>query len=802
MAYRLVGKDYLPPDVVLKVTGRAKYAEDYRAEGMAFLKILGSPMPHARVRSIDAAEALRMPGVLGILTADDVPQFPPPSDQILTKEPMFVGAPILAIAAVDELTAANALEKVKVDFEQLPHTVDPLDSLFPGGPNARSDGNIANVRLNLQTIKWEAADFARAGDDRLPMGKPAEQWTYGDVEAGFKSAKVVVEESFVTAGYSHNSMEPRSAMAMWQNGKCIVYGSTQSQTNVVPGVARFIGIDPNDLVYVAEFCGGGFGSKGGAYPLIALPAHMSKKINRPVLMRINRAEEHVLGSARPGFQGYAKLGFAADGRVLAADVYVIHENGPNAGFPDFRNFGETISIVYQPQAMRWRGISVLTNTPPRGPQRGPGENQTASAIEPLIDKAAKQLGIDRVAMRKMNAPDKDGKIGHEREHLTSAFLRDALDKGAQNFKWDERIKRSGQRVGNKVTGIGVGQGFHTAGSAGFDGLLRITPDGKLHVHTGIGNLGTYSYADTSRIAAEVLNYNWDNVILERGDTRRGLPWNNGQFGSNTSFTMARTNYVSAVDAKNKLLEIAAQMLGGAAGDYDLAETGERVVKKGDATKSITYAQAAQKAIELGGKYSGKTFPDDINPITKAAMGVVGGTGLVGVAKDTLPKNGIVPGLAAAFAEVELDVETGKVRVVDIHTITDCGTVMHPQSLNTQLRGASVMGLGMAMLERHVFDPKLGIQAAVGLERSRLPTYLDVPAEIHVDAVDKADGQSPLGTKGMGEPPQGAVSSAILGAISDALGGHYFKRSPISVDMIINALNGRPQSHRPLQVNTV
>jgi xanthine dehydrogenase molybdenum-binding subunit len=800
MAYRLLGKDFLPPDVVQKVTGRAKYAEDYRADGMVFMKILGSPMPHARVKKIDAAEALKKPGVLGMITAADVPQFPPPSDQILTDEPMFVGAPILAVAAIDEWTAANAIDKIKIDYEVLPHTVDPLDTLFPGGPNARSDGNIANVRLNLQTIKWEAADFAVAGDNKLPMGKPAEEWKYGDIDAGFKAAKVIVEESFVTAGYSHNSMEPRSAMALWQNGKCIVYGSTQSQSIIVPGLARFIGIQPDDLIYVAEFCGGGFGSKGGAYPLMSLPAHMAKKINRPVLMRVNRSEEHTLGYARPGFQGWAKLGFAADGRMTAADVYVVHENGPNAGFPDFRNCGETISIVYQPLAMRWRGISVLTNTPPRGAQRGPGENQTASAIEPLLDKAAKQLGVDRVALRRINAPDKDGKIGHEREVLTSAYLRDALDQGAEMFKWSERIKRSGQRVGNKVTGIGVGQGFHTAGSIGFDGLVRITPDGKLHIHTGVGNLGTYSYAGTSRVAAEVLNYNWDNVILERGDSRRGLPWNNGQFGSNTSFTMTRTNYVAAVDAKAKLLEIAAQMLGGKAEDYDLGD--EKVVSKADAAKSITYAQAAQKAIELGGKYSGKTFPDDINPLTKSSMTVVAGTGLVGVAKDTIPRKGIVPGLAAAFAEVEVDIETGKVRVVDIYNVTDCGTVIHPQSLWTQMRGASVMGVGMAMFERHIFDPKLGLQAAVGLEGSRLPTYLDVPAEIHAGAVDKPDGQNPVGTKGMGEPPQGSASAAIICAISDALGGHYFKRSPISVDMVINALAGRPQSHRPLQVNTV
>ena len=164
MAYKLIGQNFEPHDVVAKVTGRAKYAEDFRAEGMVFCKLLTSPMPHARIRNIDASEALKMPGVLGILTADDVPQFPPPQRPILQKdEVFFIGDPILALAAVDETTAADALEKIKIDFEQLPHVLDPLDSLYPGGPNARSNGNVAAAQINLQTVKWQAGDF---GDDK------------------------------------------------------------------------------------------------------------------------------------------------------------------------------------------------------------------------------------------------------------------------------------------------------------------------------------------------------------------------------------------------------------------------------------------------------------------------------------------------------------------------------------------------------------------------------------------------------------------------------------------------------------
>src|SRR5580704_261921 len=262
MAYRLIGKDFTPHDVVAKVTGRAKYAEDFRADRMAFCKTLASPIPHARIRNIDTSVAVKMPGVLGILTADDVPQFPPPQPPILTKdEVLYVGQPILAVAAESEAAAAEAIEAIKIDFQQLPHVIDPLESLFPGGPNARSNGNVAAAQINLQTIKWEASDFAAAGDDKLPMGKPAEEWAYGDLDAGFKAAKLIIEESFVSSGLSHHSMETRSAFAYWQGGKCILHGSNQSHTSAVPNIARLIGIKPEDLVLVAEYCGGGFGSK-------------------------------------------------------------------------------------------------------------------------------------------------------------------------------------------------------------------------------------------------------------------------------------------------------------------------------------------------------------------------------------------------------------------------------------------------------------------------------------------------------------------------------------------------------------
>ena len=311
MSYTYIGKDFTPPDIQGKVTGHAKYAEDYTVDGMVYARLYTSPMPHARVTGIDATAALAMEGVFGILTADDVPSVEAPNAPVLTSEPVYVGDPILAVAAVDEKTAENALESIQVTLEPLPFITDPTQSLAPAGPSARVEGNV--FPREMQQLNWsqEDVDRFRAGDE--PTGAAPTEWSYGDLEAGFDNSAVVIEESFVTTGYAHMSMEPRSVLSYWRNGRCHVHGSTQSQSFVVPFLAGMLGIEAKNLVYISEYCGGGFGSKIAAYPVLALPGHFSKKLGRPVMLRITREEEYYVGSARVGFQGWLKAGFKADG---------------------------------------------------------------------------------------------------------------------------------------------------------------------------------------------------------------------------------------------------------------------------------------------------------------------------------------------------------------------------------------------------------------------------------------------------------------------------------------------------------
>ncbi|MCH7854390.1 MAG: xanthine dehydrogenase family protein molybdopterin-binding subunit [Proteobacteria bacterium] len=798
--YKHIGKDFVPPDILGKVTGKAKFAEDFRADGMLFARLYTSPIAHGKVTHIDTSALDGMDGVIGVLTADDVPVVEAPNAAILTNTPAFIGDPILAVAAVDELTAEEAMTRIRVTIEALPFAVDPLDSLIEGGPDAREEGNVfvrSREGSGFRTVKWTAQQISEFRAGKEPTGEFVNEWSYGDIESGFADAAVIVEAPFVTTGYAHMSMEARTVMAYWQNGTCYVYASAQSQSFWMPGLARLLGVEMSKVVLISENTGGGFGSKIGAYPIAALPGYFSKQLGRPVQLRITREQEYYIGSARVGFQGWIKMGFAKNGRMTAADVFIIEDIGPNATGGDGSSAGGAVSLVYDPAAMRFRGLPVLTNTTPRGAQRGPGQNQIAAVMAPLMDKAARELRMDPLEIRKINAVNSDTRVYAEQRPLTSAYMKEALEKGADMFDWDAKYNQP-RRNGNKVIGVGIGQGYHSAGTKGFDGLVRITPDGKIHLHSGIGNLGTYSYVSTTRAAAEVLKCEWEDCVIHYGSTEANLPWSSYQAGSVSTFTHTRANYVAAMDAVSKMKAITAETLGGSADDYDI--DGQRVFNIHNTRQGMTYAAVAARAIQLGGAYSGASYPDDIHEITQRAVQNIAGTGLIGVAKDNLPQEGVIPGLAAAFVEIELDLETGKYEILDYVGIAECGTVMHPQGLAGQMKGGAVWGMGMAGLERHVYDPQNGLPANVGYHQCGIPTYLDVPLVTRTSAVDLPDPQNPFGARGIGEPAMGCSVAALTAAISDALGGHTFGRTPVSRDMIVNHIAGRPQSFKPQQTN--
>jgi xanthine dehydrogenase molybdenum-binding subunit len=809
---KLTGQDYTTPDLVAKVTGRARYAEDYRVDGMLFAKLLLSPMPHARVRRLDTRAAQAMPGVKAILTADDLPDLRG-AERALTNEPLYQGEPILAVAAVDELTAAEAIERIAIDLEPLPFVVDPVESLRPTGANARTDGNVwvtpppaagappgPPPRPTIQTLKWTEEDFASAPAGALPMGRATDEWSYGDLDAGFKAAAIVVDETFVVQSTGHQPMETRSAMAYWQGGKLYLHASTQSLIRTVDPVAAWCGIKPSDVVIISEYCGGGFGSKGGGAVSMSIPALLAKKAGAPVMMRISREEEHYIGRARTGMVGRARVGFARDGRMTALDLFIVEDNGSYGPMGDHRSAGNAASLIWQPLAMRWRALTVLTNTPPRSQQRSPGPMQANAIMEPVVTKAAAQLGLDQLAIRRINSPEGKAPYGPprpngERGHITSAFVKQAMDRGADAFQWEERKARAGKRQGTKVRGVGVAVGPHGAGSIGYDGLMTIQPDGRLYVQSGVGNLGTHSCIDLARVAADVLAMPWDKVVVNWGSTAKNVPWSCMSVGSQTTHAMTRANLAGATDARLKLQELAARVLGGAAVDYTLG--GERVYQRANPARGLTYADAAKKAIEIGGKFDGHELPEDVHAMTKAAATALAGRGLMGVAKDAYPRDGDTYSFVVGFAEVEVDVETGKTTLIDYLAVADVGTIVNPRSLHGQILGGINLGVGHALQQKWVYDQHYGVPLAKRFHHTKPLTILDIPPVMSTIALDVADPETPTGARGVGEPPVGAGYGSVMNAIANAVGLEVFRRAPVMADIVLTSLDRGGRQHEPL-----
>jgi CO/xanthine dehydrogenase Mo-binding subunit len=417
-------------------------------------------------------------------------------------------------------------------------------------------------------------------------------------------------------------------------------------------------------------------------------------------------------------------------------------------------------------------------------------------MEPIIAKAARKLGLDQVAIRRINCPEGKAPFGPaaqgKRPHATSAFLKDALDRGAEQFKWSERVSRTPKRIGSKVRGVGVSLSCYVGGTIGFDGILIIKPDGRVSILSGIGNLGTESVIDVHRVAAEVLGVPWEKCDITWGDSSKNLPFTCVSGGSQTTHAMTRAAHATAMDARRKLQELAAKKLGGKPENYDVAN--ERVFRKGGGA-GMTLAQAANYAIQVGGIYDGHEVSPDLNKVTKASVAAIAGQGLIAAAKDKYPRDGATFSYVASFAEVEVDVETGKYFIVDFLASADVGSVIHPRALGGQVLGRSILGIGHAIGQKWVFDPRYGAMLSTRFSQSKPPTILDVPVNMQWAALDIPDPETPVGARGVGEPPVGGGCASILNALSDALGDEIFRRAPVNADTILTSLEeGRPMQH--------
>ena len=797
--YRLIGTNQAPKDLRAKVTGRSRYAEDFRADGMLFAKLLLSPVPHGRVTRLDARRALAMDGVLAVMTADDLPPVEAGREPILTNEPRYQGQPIAAVAAVDETLAADAVAAIDIEIEPLPFALDPLDTLRPGGPNPLEEGN-AFDGFEVAEIKWTAEQMAALEGDSFPEGEfaAASGWEVGDLADGFARSAVIVEQPILHQSQTHHPLESRSAMAYWQNGRCYLHCSVQSTARAQRAFADLLQIPEEDMVLISEYCGGGFGSKITGTVTDLIPTALARETGRPVMMRVTRDEETYFGRARAGLQGWVKVGFREDGRILAMDLLLIQDSGSFGRRGDVNSAASITSLCYQPEAMRFRGIPVITNTPPRGAQRAPGGAQAITMIGPVLDRGANELGVDRADMMYINAPADQAFFHPGPTQLTSCYAKEAVQLGRELFDWDAKQALSGQRNGSKVTGLGVAISSYSAGSSGYDGMLVIRPDGQLTIHSGVGNLGTHSTFDTCMSAAEVLGVPWEEVEVVWGDSSRGLPWSSSQGGSQTTHAHTRANLAAGLQAKQRLQEIAAMDLGGAPENYDVG--GGRVFRMGSPQVGMSFGDAAARAIELGGRFDGHELPESLDEMTvRAVEENLVGEGLVAAATDEYSHEGATRSTVVAYGVVEIDTETGDIEIQEIVAVADCGTVLNPRSLMAQVSGGLLQGVSHARFEKWGYDLRWGVNQNKRLHTAKPISIMNTPNEFRFAAVDIPDRETPIGSRGIGEPPVGAGAAVVLSAIQDAI-GMPITRTPVSPDKILNALEGGATGYTMLQTH--
>jgi CO/xanthine dehydrogenase Mo-binding subunit len=269
-------------------------------------------------------------------------------------------------------------------------------------------------------------------------------------------------------------------------------------------------------------------------------------------------------------------------------------------------------------------------------------------------------------------------------------------------------------------------------------------------------------------------------------------------GSQTTHAMSRANHAAAMDAKRKLQEIAAKDLGGSPDDYELGN--ERVHRRGNPAAGLSYAQAAKRALQLGGTFDGHELPDDINPFTKTSATALAGLGLMGVAKDNYPRDGDTFSFIAGFAEVEVDVETGKTTLIDYLGVADVGTVINPRSLHGQILGGSCLGIGHALMQKWVYDQHYGVPLAKRFHYNKPLTILDIPPVMETDALNLPDPETPVGARGVGEPPVGAGFGSVMNAIADAVGVDVFRRAPVTPDIVLMSLEHGRRMHEPLKAH--
>jgi 4-hydroxybenzoyl-CoA reductase alpha subunit len=756
--YAVIGKKVPRLDAVNKAMGDLKYVSDLHFPGMLIGKVVRSPLPHAKILNIDISRAVRLSGVKAVITAMDTPRkkfcMNPAwaTNMILQDEKVrYVGDQVAALAAIDEDIALEALSLIQVDYEPLPAVFDPEEAMQPGAPKIHQEEN--NIALR-STRK------------------------FGDVDKGFREADCICEGTYYSPPVAHCCIEPRGCVAVSDlSGKVTVWSTTQTPHPLREELSEALGIPQHNISVFQAPVGGAFGARMGMDPIDGIAALLSMKSRRPVKLINTREEEFLSSRIRYPMKIWIKSGATKGGRLIAREIKVITDNGAydHEGQYVMGNAGSKLAQLYAVPNIRYEGFLVYTNNVYGGAFRGYGNPQITYAMETQLDKIAEALNMDPVEVRLINANQPDSMTASGCQ-ITSCGLTECIHAVSRASKWEEkRGKQSSKR-----RGMGIACMIHGASGVKFfwgkdcnfsSAIIKINTDGSVDLLTGSAELGQGSNTTLAMIAAEELGVSLSDINVINGDTDT-TPACGGAWGTRQTFTAGNAVKLAAGEAKKQLFKVAGELLESSAKDFRIRD-GE-IFAIENPSKSVTVAQAAAESWRHKGQpIIGKAVnrdPWSVQP-DKTGYGNVSSA----------------YAFAAQVAEVEVDIETGIVNVINFWCAHDVGKAINPLGAECQVEGGVVsMGLGYALMENLIL--RGGKVQNTNFADYKIPTMLDT-CKIETFLIETIDEHGPFGAKGVGEPAMIPSAAAIANAIYDAV-GIWVMKLPITPERVLKAINER------------
>jgi xanthine dehydrogenase molybdenum-binding subunit len=776
----LIGRRIVKLDAPEKAEGKTRYIQDLNLPGQLYGKILRSARVHAKIKRIDTSKARLLRGVHAVITAADVPYQRPigvAKDHLPLKTDR-VRSPrdeIAAVAADTEEIAEQALKLIEVEYEDLPVVSDARDALLPGAvlihpePHG-ADGTHEHLKANTEIAY-------RGKADNIAMTFEYEQ---GDVAAGEAASDVVLEDTFKLHYVTHCCMGVSGIIAEFDSsGNLTLHSNTQVPFLHKREFAEILSMDPARIRIIQPPIGGGFGSKLDIYPFEPICVFLAKATRRPVKLIYTREEEFLASPTRQPVLLRLRSGCRKDGTLTFRTVETLNDNGAYTSWGATTPFVmmQTISSLYRLPHCKYRARAVYTNNPYAGSFRGYGNLQATFAVEQHMDMLAEAIGMNPLEFRLMNAQD-PGESTLQGIHFKTCGLKDCLRTAAQHGDYEAKRKfnmANWKTPGRVKRGVGMASMLHVGGGAkiypsdGCGTILKIDDYGAVTLITGASEIGQGSETVLAQLVCEELGLPMSAVRVVNNDTEI-TPWDVGVHASRTTFIAGNSAIGAAKKARTKILaaaaakfDIPAEKLELRGGHIVRADSGESLVDLSKFLRSLHFSDKAEVVMtsfyyEPPSVHQDQQFKGDVSAAYAWATQVV---------------------------EVEVELDTGIVRLIKVTAAHDVGRVLNRLGIEGQIEGGIVMGQGYALTEEMIVEN--GVVKNPAFRDYKLVTAPEIP-EMDVRFIETMDGEGPQGAKGVGEAPAICVAAATANAIQNATGVRIFAL-PYTPENVYRALKG-------------